>query len=425
MNDFVVKSRPCPAAITQVSSLRSDRRVRWLNFLLPAILLLFPAVRASADILHYIPITDSRYAPNLLVDLFGPDPLNEWTTYTGDDTESYHDNPLIYGVTSGIGTVEEVFDYPLFQQYQNPSTTAFFELEINTLDDSGLQSMRVGMTDLSNSVKWDEAAGKISGTKNGLSGDDVTGIARWSDLGNYPLRLQVYYNYNDFIITYVLINDDAHTSTSVSWQGSVNPFSNFYGQVEGTDPNNLEIFPFVLCDAQCEVQMLNWRVENCLTTNGAVDVSSCGVANLAITDNDGQPTYTPGGSLTYVLAAINFGPTDVTGATVNDAFPAGLTCAWSCYESGGASCPASGSGDIAASVDLPVGAIANFFATCSIDSGLTDPLVNVASISPPDGSVDPSPGNNTATDTDINVNDLIFDDGFESGVTANAPAAKP
>ena len=70
-------------------------------------------------------------------------------------------------------------------------------------------------------------------------------------------------------------------------------------------------------------------------------------ADLSITKTDASPTYTPGGSLTYTIVVSNAGPSDVTGATVTDTFPADLTnVAWTCAATGSASCTANGTGDI-------------------------------------------------------------------------------
>jgi uncharacterized repeat protein (TIGR01451 family) len=67
---------------------------------------------------------------------------------------------------------------------------------------------------------------------------------------------------------------------------------------------------------------------------------------------------------------------------------------------GGASCPASGSGDINASGNLPVGGTATFTATGTLSAAATGTLVNTATATAPGGVTDPTPGNNSATDTD-------------------------
>jgi uncharacterized repeat protein (TIGR01451 family) len=123
-------------------------------------------------------------------------------------------------------------------------------------------------------------------------------------------------------------------------------------------------------------------------------------ADLAITKTDGVTTATPGGSVTYTITASNAGPSDATGATVADSFPASLTCTWSCAGAGGGTCTASGSGDIGDTVDLPSGASVTYTASCTISAAATGSIVNTATVTAPVGVTDPNPGDNSATDTD-------------------------
>ena len=130
--------------------------------------------------------------------------------------------------------------------------------------------------------------------------------------------------------------------------------------------------------------------------NNAVAVN----ADLAITNTDGVATATAGGSVTYTITASNAGPSTATGATVADTFPAALTCTWTCVGAGGGTCTASGAGNFADTVNLPVGGNVTYTATCSIAPGATGSLSNTATVSAPAGVTDPNPGNNSATDTD-------------------------
>ncbi|MCB1606317.1 MAG: hypothetical protein KDI71_05000, partial [Xanthomonadales bacterium] len=85
-------------------------------------------------------------------------------------------------------------------------------------------------------------------------------------------------------------------------------------------------------------------------------------------------------------------------ATVVDNFPAAVTaCTWTCSGAGGGSCPASGSGNINALVNLPVGGTATFNASCTILSTATGMLSNTATIS--NSFSDPNAGNNSASST--------------------------
>ncbi|MCG8460764.1 MAG: DUF11 domain-containing protein [Holophagales bacterium] len=122
------------------------------------------------------------------------------------------------------------------------------------------------------------------------------------------------------------------------------------------------------------------------------------VADLSITKDDGVDTVPPGGSVSYTIVAANAGPADAISATVEDTFPPELTCTWTCTAAGGASCAASGSGDIAESVGLPNGGTATFEALCDVDPGATGTLSNTATVS--STATDPDLGNNSATDVD-------------------------
>ncbi len=141
-----------------------------------------------------------------------------------------------------------------------------------------------------------------------------------------------------------------------------------------------------------------------VTASTYVCCNTAVVADLAITKTDGVTTYTPGGSTTYTIVASNAGPSPIVGATVTDNFPAGISSVnWTAVYAGGASGPASGSGNIAATVNIPVGGTATFTAVCVIASATTGNLVNTATVAGPVGSTDPTPGNNSATDTDTQV----------------------
>jgi Domain of unknown function DUF11 len=146
-----------------------------------------------------------------------------------------------------------------------------------------------------------------------------------------------------------------------------------------------------------------------------VSVTACRPlsADLGVTLTDGVLSVTAGTSTTYTLVASNAGP-DPIAATVDDAFPPGLACTWTCLASSGANCAASGSGDIADSVQLPAGGVATYTATCAISGSATGSLVNTATIT--SIADDQNPGNNSATDVDT-VNpapDNLFVDSFEN-----------
>jgi uncharacterized repeat protein (TIGR01451 family) len=135
--------------------------------------------------------------------------------------------------------------------------------------------------------------------------------------------------------------------------------------------------------------------------NSATDSDTlAGQADLAITKTDGVTTVTAGGSVTYTIVASNAGPSNATGATVADTFPASLTCTWTCVGAGGGTCAASGSGNIGGTVNLPAGGSVTYTASCTLSSAATGTLTNTATVTAPGGVTDPTPGNNSATDSD-------------------------
>ncbi|QQR74295.1 MAG: DUF11 domain-containing protein [Holophagales bacterium] len=120
-------------------------------------------------------------------------------------------------------------------------------------------------------------------------------------------------------------------------------------------------------------------------------------ADLTITKTDGVTTATPGGSVTYTIVATNAGPSNAVSSTVADTFPATLTCNWTCTGAGG-TCTAAGSGNINDSVNLPAGASVTYTAACAISASATGSLSNTATVT--SATPDPTPGNNSATDSD-------------------------
>ena len=126
-----------------------------------------------------------------------------------------------------------------------------------------------------------------------------------------------------------------------------------------------------------------------------------GGADLSITKSDGKLITHPSENNTYTIAASNSGPQAVSGATVADVLPSTLTGAtWTCAASGGASCTASGSGSINDLVNLPVGGSVTYNLSATVSSSANGTLSNTATITPPGGTSDPTPANNSATDTD-------------------------
>src|SRR5207247_2415649 len=98
--------------------------------------------------------------------------------------------------------------------------------------------------------------------------------------------------------------------------------------------------------------------------------------------------------------ASNAGPSDASGVTVADALPAVLTATWTCVGAGGGTCTASGSGNINDTVNLPAGGSVTYTVSAAIRGSASGSLSNTATVAAPAGVTDPTPGNNSATDTD-------------------------
>ena len=121
---------------------------------------------------------------------------------------------------------------------------------------------------------------------------------------------------------------------------------------------------------------------NSATTNTPVGPP---VTDLHITKTNGVDGVVAGRPTTYTITITNpLGPSDATGATVIDTFPATLTgVTWTCAGTGGGTCVTGGSGHINTPVTVPVGASVVFTATGTVDPAATGELVNAAEVLPP------------------------------------------
>ncbi|WNG20265.1 choice-of-anchor A family protein [Cystobacter fuscus] len=126
-------------------------------------------------------------------------------------------------------------------------------------------------------------------------------------------------------------------------------------------------------------------------------------ADLSLTKSDGLAAVTWGQPVQYVIEVTNHGPSAVTGARVTDTLPAQLTSAtWTCTTPGGGACATpAGTGNIDATVNLPVNAKAVFTLRATVVNGSgSGRLSNLASVTAPAGVVDNDPTNNQGVDTD-------------------------
>ena len=140
-----------------------------------------------------------------------------------------------------------------------------------------------------------------------------------------------------------------------------------------------------------------------LANNSATDTDSVTaapiVADLVVTKSDGVTELLPGQGTTYTITVTNKGPDAVTGATLTDTAPAGLTFGnWTCVATAGSSCASSGAGNLSTPINLLVGGTATFLVPATVSGNAPASVVNSAMATVPSGVTDPVPANNTATD---------------------------
>lgn len=137
--------------------------------------------------------------------------------------------------------------------------------------------------------------------------------------------------------------------------------------------------------------------------NSATDTDTLvPTADLSITKTDGATTEVPGTSVTYTIVATNNGPSDANGVSVADTFPSILSgVTFTSVAAGGATGnTAAGSGNINDTLNMPAGSSVTYTVNATIDADATGELTNTATVTAPEGVTDPTPGNNSATDTD-------------------------
>ena len=123
-------------------------------------------------------------------------------------------------------------------------------------------------------------------------------------------------------------------------------------------------------------------------------------ADISVTKDDGITSAVPGQDMiTYTIVVINNGPSDDPSVSVTDNLPADLTGTFMSVASGGATGnTAAGAGDLAETLNMPVGSSVTYTIVATIDPGATGTLSNTVTVS---GSVtDPDSGNDSATDDD-------------------------
>jgi len=127
-----------------------------------------------------------------------------------------------------------------------------------------------------------------------------------------------------------------------------------------------------------------------------------GAVDLAIAKSNGVTELRAGDTVTYTIVATNNGPYHATTAGISDSVPALLLSpSWTCVAGLGAACDGlSGSGDVAETAALSVGAQITYTLVGSLATSVQGTLTNTAEITVPAGFVDTAPADNVATDAD-------------------------
>jgi len=144
------------------------------------------------------------------------------------------------------------------------------------------------------------------------------------------------------------------------------------------------------------------------TNNTATDIDTVTVTivqtDLSVTKTDNATSIAAGGPITYTIVVTNNGTTGVTGATLTDVVPANTTFTSFTAPAGWTvAAPApGGTGTVTATntTALAAGASATFTLVVAASQNAAGTVSNTATITPPTGTVDVNPFNNTATDID-------------------------
>lgn len=205
----------------------------------------------------------------------------------------------------------------------------------------------------------------VSSASGGASGNTASGSGDINDTVSMPAGSSV-----EYVVTAVL---DVSASGSISNTATVTAPQ---GVVESDVTNNVDDEPVTVIDQ---------------------------TVDLSISKTDNETNVSPGDVLNYIITVENEGTADVTGATVTDAFPEGLSNVsyTSTVVSGTVTGnSASGNGDISDTVNLTAGAILQYDVTATVADSAADTISNTANVSVAN---DINTANNEATDVDTVV----------------------
>ena len=134
-------------------------------------------------------------------------------------------------------------------------------------------------------------------------------------------------------------------------------------------------------------------------------------ADITVGNSDAVSWVAPGDTSTYTVVVSNTSAIiDVAAVNIVQTLPGILiNVSWTCSGTGGAACPATGSGAINQTLAMPKSSSLTFQVTATVNSvgGTPPPSVDTSVTSDPDTT------NNTAADSNRLITDIIFRDGFE------------
>jgi uncharacterized repeat protein (TIGR01451 family) len=173
---------------------------------------------------------------------------------------------------------------------------------------------------------------------------------------------------------------------------------------------------------------------NSSTDTDTVVATTTATTDLSVFKTDGLTNVAPSQTINYTIVVSNLGATPVTGATLSDVLPANTTfvsltppAGWTVDTSNVAT-----TGIVTATntTALAAGATATFTLAVTVNAlpagATTGAVSNTATITPPTGTADTNPGNNTSTDTDT-ITTVVSESNVDLSIakTDNVTSAAP
>ncbi|MGB0132326.1 Calx-beta domain-containing protein [Dokdonella sp.] len=141
-------------------------------------------------------------------------------------------------------------------------------------------------------------------------------------------------------------------------------------------------------------------------------------ADVSVSNSDGVNWVAPLDTTTYTIVVTNNSTImDVPGVAIVQTLPALLSnVSWTCAGTGGATCATTGTGAISQTRAMPKSSSLTYLVTASVAAPAGTPPSSIntsvtATVQPPVS--DTIPGNNTASDNNTLITDIIFRDGFQ------------